>query len=192
MSHITDQEINDLKNQVEAKKRQAEYDRLKQDLADITYRESNRPTEFDSGMQYPDTDRSLKDHSRKDGFVNRVIDRLTHMLSIRPITGNLISIAITISVIVIARKGIVTHISDIDIASYLPFITYLAIFSAGMQILKSSTRSLFLPLVATIAGGIISASTGSEDLILTFPHWVFQGMFIMGLLGLVAGAFSID
>jgi hypothetical protein len=59
MSHITDQEINDLKNQVEAKKRQAEYDRLKQDLADITYRESNRPTEFDSGLQYPDTDRSL-------------------------------------------------------------------------------------------------------------------------------------
>lgn len=192
MTSITDKDIDELKRQVEAKRRQAEYDRLKQDLADITYKSANTPNEFDSGLQYPDTDRVLKDGSHKDKFVSRVIDRIAHMLSIRPITGNLISIAITIGVIIIARKGIVTHISDIDITSYLPFITYLAIFSSGMQILKSSTRSLFLPLVATIAGGIISASTGSEDLILTFPHWVFQGMFIMGLLGLVAGAFSID
>jgi hypothetical protein len=62
-------------------------------------------------MQYVDTDRVLKDHSRKDKFVNRCIDRMMHMLSIRPITGNLISLGIIIAVIVNSRKGIITHIA---------------------------------------------------------------------------------
>ena len=44
---ISEQDLNQLKSKIEAAKRQAEYDQLKRDLVDLTYKAANAPTEFD-------------------------------------------------------------------------------------------------------------------------------------------------
>ena len=64
-TNITDQEIDNLKSEIETQKRQAEYAKLKQDLADITYKSANTPNEFDSAMKYPDTDKVLQSKGKK-------------------------------------------------------------------------------------------------------------------------------
>ena len=191
MSHITDQEISDLKNEVEAKKRQVEYDRLKQDLADITYKVSHTPTEFDSAMTYPDTDKVLKSKDNQS-FLNSAIDRFTHMLSPRPITGNLIALGILLAVLLIIRLNAQAYYDDNDIRQYLPYIGYLALGAGAIQILKSSTRSLLIPVVATAVGLAIATSMNVDDVVFTFQQTVYQGMFIVGLIGLIIGAFTID
>jgi hypothetical protein len=189
--NITDQEIDNLKSEIETQKRQAEYAKLKQDLADITYKAANTPNEFDSAMKYPDTDKVLQSKGRK-GFVNLVLDRLAHMLSPRPITGNFIALGIILVVLITVRANLITHVGQYDIKSYLPYIGYFALLGGAIQIIKSSTRSLIIPLVATVAGGVIATSMNATDLVFTFSQAVYQGMFVVGLVGLIIGAFSID
>ena len=177
--------------ETEMKKRQAEYDRLKQDLADITYKASHTPTEFDSAMTYPDTDKVLKSKGNQS-FLNSAIDRFTHMLSPRPITGNLIALGILLAVLLIIRLNAQAYYDDNDIRQYLPYIGYLALGAGAIQILKSSTRSLLIPVVATAVGLAIATSMNVDDVVFTFQQTVYQGMFIVGLIGLIIGAFTID
>lgn len=187
MSNITDKDITDLQKQIDAKKRQAEYNKLKNELNEM----AKQPTEFDSGMTYPDTDKILQS-SKKKHFINILFERVGHMLSPRSATGNFIALGIIIAVLVVLRANIVTQINGYDISKYIPYISYLALVAGVLQILKSSTRSLIIPLIATVIGGFIATSMNAQDLVFTFGQSIYQGMFIAGLVGLIFGAFAID
>ncbi|MBK2046062.1 hypothetical protein IB644_05810 [Allofrancisella guangzhouensis] len=184
---LTDQDVLDLQKQIDEKKRLVEYEKLKKELAEIT----KQPTEFDSAMKYSDTDKVLQSKGKKS-FINSLFDRLTHMLSPRPVTGNFISLGIITVVLIFSRSNIITNIGGNDITEYLPYIGYFALVVGGLQIIKSSTRSLLIPVLATVIGGVFATSMNPDTLVFTLHQVVYQAMFITGLLGLTIGAFTID
>ena len=90
------------------------------------------------------------------------------------------------------RSGIVTHIGSWDVSTFLPYLGYFALVGGALQIIKSATRTLLIPLLALIIGGMITVSMGQADIVLTFGKEVYQGMFICGMIGLIIAAYSID
>ena len=190
MNQIHD-EISDMNSRIAETKMQIQHQKLKEELSELTYKAANTPNEFDSAMTYPDTEKVLQSRGKK-GFVNLVLDRLGHMLSPRPITGNFIALGIIVAVLITVRANLITHIGEYDITKYLPYIGNFALLGGAIQIIKSSTRSLIIPLVATVAGVMIATSMSPTDLVFSFSQAVYQGMFVVGLIGLILGAFSID
>lgn len=191
MNSITDKDIENVKAELEKQKRKAEYDSLKKELADITSKSLKEQTEFDSAMTYPDTDKVLQNKG-KQKFLNTAFSRLGHMLSPRPATGNFIALGLIIFVLILLRANIITSVGKYDITTYLPYISYLALITGVVQILKSSTRSLIIPLIAIITGGIIATTMNADDLVFTFQQAIYQGLFIAGVVGLIIGALTID
>ncbi len=88
---VTEKEMREASEKLNDLKRNAKYESLKKDIEEITYKSSHRRDEFQSGMQAVDTDKILKEKRVEHGFFNRALDRFTHMMSIRPITGNIMA-----------------------------------------------------------------------------------------------------
>jgi len=191
-TRITEREISEMKEKIADQKRVTEYNKLKTDLADISYRSANTPNEFDSAMQSPDTDRVLQSRKGKDNFINLFIARVQHMCSPRPAVGNFIALGIILAVIFLLRSGVVTHIGSYDVSKYLPYLGYGALIAGALQIIKSATRTLLIPLLALVIGGLITVSMGQNDIVMTFGNEIYQGMFICGIIGLIIASFSID
>ncbi|MBA2710465.1 MAG: hypothetical protein H0U57_07740 [Tatlockia sp.] len=76
---VTDKEINDLKSQIDAQRKIQEYEILKKDLFDITYKANNTLNEFNGGMQQVDTERVLKTKRLNPSFSELVISRIIKM-----------------------------------------------------------------------------------------------------------------
>jgi len=155
---ITEREISELKEKIADQKRVDQYNKLKADLEDISYRAANTNNEFQSAMQTPDTDRVLQSRKGTDNFINLLIARVQRMCSPRPAVGNFIALGITLAVLFIMRSGIVTHIGSWDVSNFLPYLGYLALVSGALQVIQSATRTLLIPLLALIIGGLITAS----------------------------------
>jgi len=189
---ITEREISELKEKIADQKRVDQYNKLKADLEDISYRAANTNNEFQSAMQSPDTDRVLQSRKGKDNFINLFIARVQRMCSPRPAVGNFIALGITLAVLFLMRSGIVTHIGSWDVSNFLPYLGYLALASGALQIIKSATRTLLIPLLALIIGGLITASMGQNDIVMSFGKEVYSGMFVCGIIGLIIASFSID
>ena len=192
ITKVSDREIQELRNKIEEQKRLQEYQTLKKDLEEISYRSANSLNEFDSAMQSPDTDRVLQSRKGKDHFINIAIKRFQHMLSPRPAVGNFIALALIISVIVLLRGNFIQKIDGYDVHKLLPYLGYGALVAGALQIIKSATRTLLIPLLAIIIGGLIIAAMGQNDVVMTFDKWVYQGMFISGIVGLIIASFAID
>jgi hypothetical protein len=143
-------------------------------------------------MQSPDTERVLQSKKGKDNFMNTLIRRLQHMCSPRPAIGNFIALGIIVAALCFTRGGFITHIGEYDVSKYLPYLGYGALISGALQIIKSATRTLLIPLLAIIIGGLIIAGMGQNDVVMAFDKWVYQGMFISGIMGLIIASFSID
>jgi hypothetical protein len=62
----------------------------------------------------------------------------------------------------------------------------------GVQIVKSATRSIMLPLVATIAGAVLSHSLPAGQTVLTYGANFYQYLMIVGIVGLGMSALMID
>lgn len=173
-------------------KRLMEYQQLKKDLQDISFQAANTPNEYDSAMQYPDTDNVMQSRNAARNFINLLFRRIGHMLSPRPCVGNFISLFLVIGILVMIRAEIITKIGSYNVEKYLPYIGYASLIVGAITIIKSGTRSLLIPLLAVVIGGIVATTIQPHELILTFQKAVYQGMFVVGLIGLVIAAFSID
>jgi len=46
--------------------------------------------------------------------------------------------------------------------------------------------------LALIIGGLITASMGQNDIVMSFGKEVYSGMFVCGIIGLIIASFSID
>lgn len=191
-SHITQSDINTLKQQIEEQKRQQEYQRLSQNLERISGENSQAIEEFYSPMQSPDMEQVLNTQKGREGFIILLIRRLQNMLSPRPAIGGFISLGLTVAIVVLLHKNFIQHIAGWDIHRYLPYLGITVLIAGGLQIIKSGTRTLLLPLLAVIIGGSIASSMGVHDTMLTLQKAVFQGAFICGVIGLIIAVFSID
>ena len=72
---VIDKEIRDLKLEIAEQQKKQEYDKLKKDLFDISYKANNTMTEFDGGMTEVDTEKSLKTNRSKESFFDLVFAR---------------------------------------------------------------------------------------------------------------------
>jgi hypothetical protein len=61
---------------------------------------------------------------------------------------------------------------------------------AAIQVIKSGTRSLLIPMLATILGAVISRLTSSETL-LTYSASFYQYLMVVGIIGLGISVLTI-
>ena len=185
---VIDKEIRDLKSKISEQKKKEEYDTLKKDLFDISYKANNTLTEFDGGMTEVDTEKLLKTPRSKDSFFDLVIARIMRMFNARPIIGNIIGIGLAFVGLMSMNK----YMNNPELIIVKLYLGRFMMISGVVQILKSATRSLLLPLVATSVGGIIANQLTGNQLMLGQPSWFYQGVLITGLVGIAISVFSID
>ncbi|CAM4500413.1 MAG: hypothetical protein LEGION0403_FIIPPAGN_01790 [Legionella sp.] len=184
---VTDKDINELQRQIDEKKKIQEYERLKQELHDISFKAQHTLTEFDDGMKQVDTEQTLKTKRSKPTFSELIINRIIKMCNVRPIVGNLIALGLSFIGLVFLTK----FLTDPELKSLGAGLSYFIEFAAAVQILKSASRSIVLPLVATASGAVISHQLGNH-LLFNHPAAFFQAMMIVGLVGIAISVFSID
>jgi hypothetical protein len=185
---VIEQEIRDLKLEIAEQKKKEEYETLKKDLLNITYKANHALTEFDGGMTEVDTEKLLKTSRSKDSFFDLVIARIIRMFNARPIVGNIIGIGLAFVGLMSMNK----YMNNPDLVMVKMYLGRFMMISGVVQILKSATRSLLLPLVATAVGGIIANQLTGNQLMLGQPSWFYQGVLITGLVGIAISVFSID
>jgi len=185
---VIDKEIRDLKLEIAEQHKKKEYDNLKKDLFDITYKANNTMTEFDGGMTEVDTEKLLKTPRSKDSFFDLVILRILRMFNARPIVGNIIGIGLAFVGLMSMNK----YMNNPELVMVKMYLGRFMMISGIVQILKSATRSLLLPLVATAVGGTIANQLTGNHLMLGQPSWFYQGVLITGLIGIAISVFSID
>lgn len=183
----TEAELNALKAQLEAAKRQQQYDEIKSKL-DAIKEQGNEPNEFEGAMQIPDSEKVMQTKRQSQHLVEKIIKRLTHMLSPRPVVGNLIAIGLAF----IALHFLRHEVTLAGFGKYQDYIgTGLLIFAA-LQVIKSSTRSLFIPVVTMITGAIISHTLPHGEHFLGYTSKFYQYVMITGIIGLGISALTID
>ena len=185
---VIDKEIRDLKSKISEEQKKQEYDNLKKDLFDITYKANNTMTEFDGGMTEIDTEKSLKTNRSKESFFDLVFARILRMFNARPIIGNIIGIGLAFVGLMSMNK----YLNNPELVVVKMYLGRFLMISGIVQILKSATRSLLLPLVATAVGGTIANQLTGNHLMFGQPSWFYQGVLITGLIGIAISVFSID
>lgn len=184
----TDQELEVLRGQLESAKRQAEYEQLKQDLQEITYKTANTPNEFEGSMQIPDTDRVLKPKRTEKRFVELIAERIRGMFSVRPVIGNIIAL-------LLAGIALYYIFNEIKEPWFIKYQNYFGIgiqLFAALQIIKSGSRSLLLPVLALVVGGIASHSLSADQTLFHFGRAFFEHLTIVGVIGIGISILSID
>jgi hypothetical protein len=185
---VGDKEIDDLKEQINAHKKAQEYAKLKQDLFDITYKAGNELTEFDGGMKEVDTTKSLKTKRNTSSFYELIIARAIKMSSIRPIAGNIVALGLA----VIGLVFLFHYLNNPEIKTLKTYLAYFIELAGAIQILKSASRSILLPLLATIIGAAISNQLTGHHQFLSQSGVFYQAMMVTGLIGIAISVFSID
>jgi hypothetical protein len=185
---VYNKKIDELKSQIDSEKKKQEYEQLKKDLFDISYQANHAPTEFDGGMLQVDTEQTLKTKRGKESFSELFIARIIKMFNARPIIGNLIAVGLAFVGLMSMNK----YMTNPDLVIMKLYIGRFMMIAGAAQILKSASRSLLLPLIATIGGGIIANQLSGNQMMFGQPLWFYQGVLITGLIGIAISVFSID
>jgi len=182
------EDVLELKERISDTKRQQEFAQLKTTLGEMTVNAQATPNEFEGGMQMPDTQRVLKTKREKPHVIELVLGRLGLMLGVRPVIGNMIAIGVALAALVVLQHEVILH----GFAKYQHYIGIGLLAFAGLKIIKSATRSLLLPLVATAAGAVVSHSLGHHHLLFGYGVTFYQYVMIVGIIGLGISVLSID
>lgn len=137
-------------------------------------------------MSQVDTEHALKTNRSRSSFSELIINRIIKMCNVRPIAGNLIAIGLSF----IGLIFLTNFLTDPDLKTLSVGLTYFIEFAAAVQILKSASRSIVLPLTATTIGAVISHQLG-HHLLFNHPAAFFQTMMIVGLIGIAISVFQL-
>lgn len=185
---VTDKELSELKSKIDAQRKIQEYEQLKKELFEISFKANQTLTEFDGGMQQVDTARALKTSRTNPTFSELVIGRIIKMCNVRSIVGNFIALGLSF----IGLVFIFNFLTGADLKSVKVGLTYFIEIAAAIQVLKSASRSIVLPLAATAIGAVISIQLTGHHLFLNHSSDFFQAMMIVGLVGIGISVFAID
>lgn len=166
----------------------SEYDQLKRDLAAMHSQAQQLPSEYDGSLQWPDHQQVLKSQRRSRHAIELLLQRLAAMFAIRPILGALIALGLTAVVLFYIRH-------EIDLAGFGAYRHYFgwgAEIAGALTIIKSATRSLLLPFVALVIGGMIAHSMGSHGTVFGFSHRFYEQLMLVGVVGLILSILTID
>jgi len=184
----SDKDIAELKNQVSAIEKRKEYNKLVNTIKQSTHEAFQENMISDGQMQVNDSYQVLKAKRKVQSFMDMIIQRLLAMISFKPIIGNIIAIGL-------AAFALYYVYHQIDLAGFAKYKHYfgtgIEIFGA-IQIIKSGTRSLLLPLIAMIWGGIVAHSLGAHELLFTFDKTFYEYLMIVGTIGLGISVLTIE
>ncbi len=183
-----EKDIDKLKSQISDMSRKAEHEKLKQELAELTREIVHAPNEFEGAMQVPDTQKALTTKRKRAHFFDLVINRVRDMASLRPIVGNVIAIGLA----VFALYYINTQVQGAVLEEYQSYLGTGVCIIAGLQILKSATRSILLPIVALMIGSSVAHTLGVGELLLGHDITFYQCVMGVGIVGVGLSVLSID
>lgn len=184
----TENDLQALRDQIQEAKRAAEFEQLKQDLHDITYKAVNTPNEFEGMMQVPDTQKILKTKRKHHQFVELLLERIRGMFALRPVIGNIIALMLSVLIF----YYIFHEVGGKWFEQYGQYFTIGIQFFAGLQIIKSGTRSLILPFLALIIGGMVSHGLSGDQTVFHFGKSFYEHLTIVGIIGLGVSILAID
>lgn len=168
----------------QARREQAQLQQALQDVAT----HDNQPNEFEGSMQIPDNAKVLKTRRRGYSIVEMLLGRIGRMCGIRPVMGNVIGIGVALLALYFIQHEIILH----GFAKYQHYLGIGLLIFAGVQIVKSGTRSLLLPLVATIGGAVVSHTLVHHQTLFSYGATFFQYVMIVGIIGLGISVLNID
>jgi hypothetical protein len=184
----TDDDVEFLRKEIAERKRQAELEALKKELYELNVKANVELKEFDGGLKEVDTDKILKSKNRKQHFIDLVVNGFLKMMSPRPVARNLLAIGL----IFFAAFCLINflHIKQLEHSKI--YFAYFIEIAAAVQILKSASRSLFIPIIATLIGAIASNSMTSAQVFLHHHQLFYQVLMVTGIIGIAVSVFTID
>ena len=181
-------DIDDLRDKIEDEKRKSEYEKLKQDLIDISLNAKYDINEFDSGLKKVDTERVLTSQRKTNHFSDILIQNFLKMASPRPVARNIFALAVLFGCVFC----VITFLHIKQFEPYKIHFCYFLESAAAIQILKSASRSLFIPLAALLIGIVTSTTMQNNQMLLQHHQLFYQALMIVGILGLTISVFTID
>ena len=146
--------VDELKAEISKIKEQAQIAALQEELESL-----KKPSEFEGAMQEPDDQKVLKTKRQSAKLMDLILERLIRMFAIRPIIGNIIALGLSCFALFY-----IYH--EIDLAGFSGYRHYFGLGTllfAALQIIKSSTRSLMLPILAFLVTGSLIAHSLKRD-----------------------------
>ena len=175
--------VDELKAEISKIKEQAQIAALQEELESL-----KKPSEFEGAMQEPDDQKVLKTKRQSAKLMDLILERLIRMFAIRPIIGNIIALGLSCFALFY-----IYH--EIDLAGFSGYRHYFGLGTllfAALQIIKSSTRSLMLPILALVIGSLITHSLSGPQTLFGFSKTFFEYLMITGVIGVAISVLTID
>lgn len=171
-------DIDDLKKQLEQAKHAQEINALSQEIdhmkTQLRYARHQKQVEF----SHIESQAPAKKERRN--FIQLVSSRLVAMMSPRPVAGSIIALGLATFALVMIH----TQVLKEDLEKYQYYIGIGLLVFAGSQIIKSGFRSLFLPLLATVAGALISHHLQAGQRLFSYDAGFYQYVMLVGIVGI--------
>ncbi len=184
----SDADMDDLREQVNTHRRQREYQQLSAEIHQNHQAVVIDDQVLEGELQNPDRAQVLKTKRRASSFVEMVLRRLMGMLSFKPVIGNIIAVGL-------AMLALYYVYQEVDLDGFSKYRHYFGMgiqIFAAIQIIKSGTRSLLLPLLAMVGGSMMAHSLGPHETLLTFGKTFYEYVIITGIIGLGMSVLTID
>ena len=139
-------------------------------------------------MESVDDVRALHSKGRLKTAIELILERLQAMFAITPIIGNIIGLGLAMFALYYIRH-------EIDLAGFGHYRNYFGIgieIFGALQVIKSGTRSLTLPLVALVGGSIIAHSIPHGQMVMGFGRDFYEQLMIVGIVGIGASVLTIS
>ena len=126
--------------------------------------------------------------SKLNALINNFVYRIKYMTSIEPIIGNLIAIGLAIGVLVLLGHP---ALFPKWISKYHHYLTYAIYFGMVIQLLKSASQSILLPLLALGIGGLGFWAMNLEPEMQLVGVTTLQQFMLLGVLGMAISIIKI-
>jgi hypothetical protein len=184
----TEQEIPRLRREIDASRRQEELKKLKEEMAEITLKAQYDLGEFEGGLKEVDTERLLKNKQKSNHLMDKALSSFLKMMSVRPVIRNLVAIFVLMGCVVCLLDFL--HIKALE--GKIIYFCYFIEVAVGIQILKSATRSLLIPVAATLIGAVVANTMPEGSLFLMHHQLFYQILMVTGIVGVMMSVFTID
>lgn len=184
----TEQEIARLRREIDASRRQEELKKLKEEMAEITLKAQYDLGEFEGGLKEVDTERLLKNKQKSNHLMDKALASFLKMMSVRPVIRNLVAIFVLMGCVVCLLDFL--HIKALE--GKIIYFCYFIEVAVGIQILKSATRSLLIPVAATLIGAVVANTMPEGSLFLMHHQLFYQILMVTGIVGVMMSVFTID
>jgi len=110
------------------------------------------------------------------------------MCSLRSVVGNIIGIGLSLISIISLHY----YLGQKELQPFVMIVTYIMEASIGIQVIKSASRSIILPVFTMIFMVTFLASLKENQSWLHHPILFFQIALVVGIISVAVSVFSID